>query len=65
MGSRESKVKQWVGSLVVLAVVVWFFSFAFRNPDMTRMRLLLTYWRHYLAGLVIIALGALLAGEVF
>ena len=60
-----SRIKEWVGSLVVLAVVVWFFSLAFRNPDMTRMRLLLTYWRHYLAGLAVIAFGVLLAGDVF
>ena len=64
MGGRLARIKRYVGIFVVAAVFVWFGSFAFRNPDMTQTRLLLTYWPHYLAGLAVVAVGMLLVGEV-
>jgi len=63
MGGRAAKIKRCLGMCIVVAVVVWFASFALRNPDVTQTRLLLTYWLHYLVGLVAIAFGVLLAGE--
>ena len=63
MGGKLVRIKTYVGIFVVVAVFVWFGSFALRNPDMTQTRLLLTYWPHYLAGLIFIIIGVLLADE--
>jgi len=48
---------------MVALALIWFGSLALQNPDMTITRLLLTYWLNYLTGLVVIAVGVLLAGE--
>ncbi len=63
MGGKTARVKRYIGMLMMVAVIVWFFSFALRNPDMTRTRLLLTYWRHYICGTMLVFVGLLLAGE--
>ena len=64
MDDRRTGIKIHIGVGIIAAVVVWFLSLTFRNPDMTMTRLLLTYWPNYLAGWVAIAIGVLLAGEV-
>lgn len=59
----NEQIRRFVGVCIVAATVAWFWSFALRDPEMTQTQLLLTYWRYYLAGLGIIAIGALLAGR--
>ena len=63
MGGRGARIKRYAGMSMVVLALIRFGGLAFQNPDMTLTRLLLTYWPSYLAGLVIIAVGILLAGE--
>ena len=56
----DSKSKTYGGLFMVGAVVGYFLFLALSNPDMTDTRLMLTYWPHYLIGLILALVGMLL-----
>jgi hypothetical protein len=43
----KDKVKIVAGIILMLACLVYGFALMFANPDMTQVRLLLTYWKQY------------------
>lgn len=47
------------GVITVLGVVSFFVIARFKNPDMTEMRLFLTYWRQEIAAVVGIVLSSI------
>lgn len=54
-----------IGAITVLGVVSFFVIERFRNPDMTEMRLFLTYWRQAVAaviGVIISFIGLVVYG---
>ena len=46
-----------VGWLLVGIGIFWMVYLQFANPDMTGVRLLLTYWKQYLAIVVLVVSG--------
>lgn len=50
----KEKIKFVVGLLMFLGCVIYGAIITFSNPDMTEMRLMMTYWKEYI---VLIAVG--------
>jgi len=56
----KEKIKIILGLLMFLSFVIFTVTTVFSNPDMTEMRLLITYWREYLVMFVVGLVGYLL-----
>ena len=52
-----------LGLVLILVPVAYFIYITFTNIDMTRVRLLVTYWKEYLMGSIPIALGMYLLSK--
>lgn len=53
----KEKIKLILGILMFLGCLIYGVVITFSNPDMTEMRLLLTYWKEYLIMFVIMLDG--------
>ena len=53
------RIGSWVGAISAVASAVYAMSLEFRHPDMTQIRLLLTFWPQYAVCTLIIVLGIL------
>lgn len=55
--------RQVAGVIIYLCASVYLMGILFRNPDMTRTRLLMTYWKEYAVCSVMLAIGYVMAKE--
>lgn len=56
----KEKIKLLTGVIIFIACLVYGVIITFTNPDMTEMRLLLTYWKEYILMFLLMIVGYLL-----
>jgi len=49
-----------IGWILILSVGAYYIYTIVTNPDMTNMRLLMTFWAEYLVGIALLVIGTLL-----
>ena len=55
--------RQVAGVIICLCVFVYLMGILFRNPDMTKTRLLMTYWKEYAVCSVMLTISYIMAKE--
>lgn len=55
--------RQVAGVIICLCVFIYLMGILFHNPDMTKTRLLMTYWKEYAVCSVMLAIGYVMAKE--
>lgn len=60
----KEKIKLFTGIIIFLVCLIYGIFIAISNPDMTEMRLLITYWKEYLAMFILMLFGYYLIGSV-
>lgn len=58
-----SIIRQAAGAVICLCVFIYLMGILFRNPDMTRTRLLITYWKEYAVCSVMLTIGYIMAKD--
>jgi hypothetical protein len=56
----KTKIKFFIGLVIIIICLIYGIILPVKNPDMTEMRLLLTYWKEYIVMFIVIVLGCLL-----
>lgn len=59
----KEKIKLFTGILIFLLSLIYGIFITISNPDMTEIRLLITYWKEYLAMFVLMLFGYYLIGS--
>lgn len=61
--NMKEKFKLITGIILFLACLIYGIVIVISNPDMTEMRLLITYWKEYLGMFVLMIFGYYLIGS--